>query len=1056
MPDDRDAVPTRADRPGAESKPRAAATDEPVIGRASTAQRYLADREIARGGMGRVVEAIDTVLGRTVALKEALVNDEETLQRFARETRITAKLEHPSIVPVYDAGTAPDGTRFYVMRRVSGQPLDKLVDAATTLNARLALVPHVLAAAQAIAHAHKRSILHRDVKPPNILVGELGETVVIDWGLAKELGEPDDTDDLQSRTASQSLMTRYGAVVGTPGFMPPEQVKGEPVDERGDVFALGATLYYVLTGKPPFRGPTGDDIMRDTLERPARPLREVAPGVPAELASIADTALAATVDDRYRDAGEMVAELQRFLAGQLVASHDYTTLERAARFVRRHRVAVSVVAIALVVIVVGGALAIERILDARDTAAAEAERAIRERAEADIARREATDRADELVVEKARLQIATNPTAAVAQIKRLATSKYWREVRDIAASARAAGVAWELPAAGADRISVAGSTGVTAGKDGAIRRIDLVTRRSEELARYPAPARAVIAEDGRRVRGYAGSTIVRIDLDTKARRDIVAPEQPQSLIVLRDGVVWSDRTKVYLLSDATTEPIRLDIPLPPHLGIWTSPDDAWLGVCTGTAIHLIKTAEPTRVHEIPDRYCAPRWWAPDLSTFKFYTSTGTREIVEVALTDPPKVISRTPVTKEHKRLDLQYGRSDASQILPVPSASNLSTFEGGRLDVRYASIAVTSPVGDAMLQWPTQITTVGAAANSPYVLALSRDKVVVWNLAEVLPRRLRDLRASQAAFVADDQLVTESPPRWYDLRTGDYTELPEIAPGSFLTGSPRGDAVMLVTFQGPSIARRGSAPKPVGIFAYAAAEIADLDHVIYAKADGSLISRDLRTNQDTILLARTTTPRWLTVDDPWIIAAYDDDTVWRHDRATGRSETQLHKQARTIDGTVYSAEGTRFRTWRGDGSVEELVAPATILSSFAIDATHAMVYFETEPPMLAVFDDKPRLIGVPVRDPVTTGPALTIYHERGAVPELQITDEVTGIRWVVGRSTRRFQHPALSRNQRYLLAFTSEDNRFDVPLIWDVSLPATAAATAAWLDQLTNVVSAPR
>src|SRR5262249_54581696 len=160
----------------------------------------------------------DTMLGRTVALKEVLTLDPDVLRRFAREVRITARLEHPSIVPVHDAGSSSGGAPYYVMRKISGRPLERLVATAATLNQRLVLIPHVVAAAQAVAHAHERGIAHRDIKPSNILVGELGETILIDWGLAKVIGEADEPlagmpdDDLDA------IKTRAGIVFGTPGF----------------------------------------------------------------------------------------------------------------------------------------------------------------------------------------------------------------------------------------------------------------------------------------------------------------------------------------------------------------------------------------------------------------------------------------------------------------------------------------------------------------------------------------------------------------------------------------------------------------------------------------------------------------------------------------------------------------------------------------------------------------------------------------------------------------------------------------------------------------------
>ncbi|HUJ60850.1 MAG TPA: serine/threonine-protein kinase, partial [Kofleriaceae bacterium] len=282
--------------------------------------RYTINSEIARGGMGRVVEATDNILGRTVALKEALSVDPEAMRRFARETRITARLEHPSIVPVHDAGTSPNGSPFYVMRKVSGQPLEDLVARHAALPERLALLPHIVAAAHAVAHAHERGIVHRDIKPSNILVGELGETIVIDWGLAKAIGEADEVHPDAPPTAragsagqpiveSDSLKTRAGIVYGTPGFMAPEQLRGAPVDERCDVYALGATLYHLLARRPPHHAKTAADMMKAAVDGPPESLRDLVPGVPPELATIVDKALAHDPRVRYQDARALAEDL---------------------------------------------------------------------------------------------------------------------------------------------------------------------------------------------------------------------------------------------------------------------------------------------------------------------------------------------------------------------------------------------------------------------------------------------------------------------------------------------------------------------------------------------------------------------------------------------------------------------------------------------------------------------------------------------------------------------------------------------------------------------------
>src|SRR6185436_15844180 len=153
--------------------------------------------EHGRGALGRVSRAHDFDLGRDIAIKELISGGRVSEMRFLREVMITARLEHPGIVPLYEAGRWPDGTPFYAMKLVAGRPLRELIDSADTLERRLALLPHVIAVADAIAYAHSHRIVHRDLKPANVIVGDFGETVVIDWGLAKDLsvGETEEIAD---------------------------------------------------------------------------------------------------------------------------------------------------------------------------------------------------------------------------------------------------------------------------------------------------------------------------------------------------------------------------------------------------------------------------------------------------------------------------------------------------------------------------------------------------------------------------------------------------------------------------------------------------------------------------------------------------------------------------------------------------------------------------------------------------------------------------------------------------------------------------------------------
>jgi tetratricopeptide (TPR) repeat protein len=353
---------------------------------------YVFRRELSRGGMGRILIAWDERHGREVAIKIVRGADAALKARFSREAQVTARLQHPAIVPVYDSGKLADGEPFYVMRLVSGRSLDRVI-ANRRLPARLALLPNLIAACDAIAYAHDRHVVHRDLKPQNILVGQFGETVVIDWGLAKDLlaDPPASTPPPASEalfeepptSSTPSGLTLAGQIIGTPIYMPPEQARGMEVDERADVYALGAVLYHVLGGVAPYQTRTVSEILNEVLDGPPPPLSAREPNLPADLCAIVDKAMARDPKARYPSAAELAADLKKFQTGQLVGAHRYSLFDRVRRFTARQRAAVAVAAVLLSVLVVVSAIGVRRIARERDLARARGDEAQAARAAAE-------------------------------------------------------------------------------------------------------------------------------------------------------------------------------------------------------------------------------------------------------------------------------------------------------------------------------------------------------------------------------------------------------------------------------------------------------------------------------------------------------------------------------------------------------------------------------------------------------------------------------------------------------------------------------------------------
>ncbi len=351
--------------------------------------------EFGRGGLGRVIRARDRRTGRIVAIKEALRSTPGLLARFAREAIVTANLQHPAIVPVYEVGRWASGEPFYAMKLVAGRSLADAARRATTLRDRLALLPHVIAVADALAYAHGERVIHRDLKPANVLIGDYGETVVIDWGLAKRLGDADDLGP--DPTELRDGETMIGTVLGTPGYMAPEQARGELVDEHVDVYAIGAMLYEVLSRVRPYHDSEKvSDVVDRQATEPPQPLATIDPQIPRELVAIVERAMAFDPAARYRTAKELAEDLKRFQTGQLVGAHSYTAWMLIRRWIWRHRGVVAVAGAALIVLAIVAAVGVTGIRRARDRAV--------------IARALAEDRAAALAEEQGRqLTVAGDP-----------------------------------------------------------------------------------------------------------------------------------------------------------------------------------------------------------------------------------------------------------------------------------------------------------------------------------------------------------------------------------------------------------------------------------------------------------------------------------------------------------------------------------------------------------------------------------------------------------------------------------------------------------------------
>jgi serine/threonine protein kinase/tetratricopeptide (TPR) repeat protein len=391
------------------------------------AGRYSILRPHARGGLGEVSVALDEELHREVALKE--IQDRHASiashrRRFVIEAEITGRLEHPGIVPVYGLGKHADGRPYYAMRFIRGKSLRETIDQPVPVaglspreehEARRAKLRSLLGSfvdvCQAMQFAHDRGIIHRDLKPANIMLGEYGETLVVDWGLAKSLGTAgaDASGGGSSRSGPTGASgstgplntptnggttggdttggdTVAGSAIGTPAYMSPEQSLGDTAEigPASDIYSLGATLYHILTGKPPFKGDVAkvlDSVRKGAFAAP----REANPAVPGPLDAVCRKAMAKDPAERYRSCRDLAADVERWLADEPVSACAEPWPERAARWMRKRKGLVAGIAIAAIAFVVAAIIVA--------TAAVWSEQRVRQSYSAELAERSRREKA---------------------------------------------------------------------------------------------------------------------------------------------------------------------------------------------------------------------------------------------------------------------------------------------------------------------------------------------------------------------------------------------------------------------------------------------------------------------------------------------------------------------------------------------------------------------------------------------------------------------------------------------------------------------------------------
>jgi eukaryotic-like serine/threonine-protein kinase len=757
---------TRASSPSLERAPPTTHPDDYEDLLPVDPAHYKVVREIARGGMGRILEVRDRRLGRNVAIKEVLVADEAGLARFEREVAITARLQHPAIVHVHEAGRWPDGKPFYVMKLIRGKPLDARIAKATSLAQRLELLAAVITVVDALAYAHSQNVIHRDLKPANVLVGDFGETIVIDWGIAKAIGDPYDPVSLEPDRA-QNTETIAGSVIGTPSYMPPEQASGDRVDARADVYSLGALLYQVLAGKPPFVGRTTAEVLAKVLDESPPRLSEIDPEIPADLIAIVEKAMAREPAARFPTANEMVIELKRFQQGKLIASRQYTKWELAKRWLYRYRAAVGVALVAMAALAVA---TLVYIIQVREEAARADQKAV-----------DAMLGADRGSIALAKQAMTRDAGEALAILKRITPgSPKWNDARMVASDAALRGISSVLVQGQTEVYQLVyspdGRLLAEHGANGVIRVWDLATG----IPRFYVPSHARVYALG----FDTNTTLIEFAFDGNVSRwDLVTGTR--TLIRQIEGEInqgsLSADAKQLLVFDVAYRGRLIELSSGKTIELGKYSDGAWAPDGASVVLsdrrrvdrYVLATGATTNISKDPFKEIGTDgvhvWgtgWDGKIGSVKVLTGTAVQEVIghstELKVLSPGRIVVASDSLALTGPGEL-WGNYKGTLLSIDPD--RLST---GHHGVHIVDTTVADAID--LLGHHAQVTAIGVSPDGTVATGDTRGEIRIWRVPAIRRLPVRP-HAANRAFLSPDRrylAVSRRGPAFeiHDLQTG--------------------------------------------------------------------------------------------------------------------------------------------------------------------------------------------------------------------------------------------------------------------------------------------------